>query len=233
MEPMYPEHPDLETALRSSLLGGITYIAGMNAHFHHDTMKCTREANEAEKRLDAEDITTGRDLQSCYRSLVRAFFAQVEGTTYLMRQVVVWAHTRGECTLSPEEALLVREEAPKYNLQRKRVETSERPNHLLENVVLSITLLARAFCAAYSLPLSAHGWEHFQKAVKRRNKITHPKSLNDIFITHDDMMSFRQAVIWFSASVGDLMEACKQAYAKRLGIPAPPPKPSLQRKSLG
>lgn len=50
------------------------------------------------------------------------------------------------------------------------------------------------------------GWEAFQKAIKIRNRITHPKSDIDVTITEDDFELVKNALDW---AFDSLVDICK------------------------
>jgi hypothetical protein len=54
-------------------------------------------------------------MQFNVRQLIRTFFAEVDGTLYAIRRVVLWAHQRGELSLTAAEVAVLREETYKFN----------------------------------------------------------------------------------------------------------------------
>lgn len=49
----------------------------------------------------------------------------------------------------------------------------------------------------FNLDASGKGWESYKKAVKIRNRITHPKNISDLNISKEEMSTVREAFMWF------------------------------------
>jgi hypothetical protein len=59
------------------------------------------------------------------------------------------------------------------------------------------------------------GWASFQSMVHVRNRITHPKSQEDIHISDDDLASIRAANAWFKTTFDDIMLTEHKAWVEQ------------------
>lgn len=119
---------------KQDLASGLTYLATMNRLFDADTQRDLALAQSVLRELDAGKASY-HDVAFQFRALLRTFFAQVEGTTYILRQMALWAHDRSEIALSNEELYRLSEG------ERGEFPSSRRYNSLTENVGLSVLLL--------------------------------------------------------------------------------------------
>jgi len=55
-------------------------------------------------------------------------------------------------------------------------------------------------------PIQGSGWDAFMKSVKIRNRITHPKSIEDIRISDADFDAVHDAVEWAHSSLAEIFE---------------------------
>lgn len=95
----------------------------------------------------------------------------------------------------PESALLL-EEA--YELTDKgdvRVVSAKIP--FLKNIKFAFKTFARAGHSDYELPTNARGWEKLQASIKVRDRLMHPKSVDDTVINESEHSTVLYASSWF------------------------------------
>lgn len=127
-----------------------------------------------------------------------------------MRQIIVWADERGEIELSTAEAVLVREQEFVVSVARKKIEERDRSNRLLENFFLAFALFPKVFRSAFQVDYGNNGWEMFQRVVKVRNSITHPKNPDDL-VLHPNMYNVvLDAFSWFHGCIRQLLDLADQ-----------------------
>ena len=209
---------DFEELAKQDLVAGIQHLARMDELFHQDTLRCLHKCNELGQQYErfSVDRELFREYQFWSRTLLRAFFAHVEGLSYVMRRMVLWAHERGECELSIEEASLLREESYHYNVRRKRIEARDSPNRFLENLLLAFDLFPRALGTEFKPQLSDHRWDSFQKALAARHAITHPKKVEEFILTGETILYLKESVVWFGQLIQDMLSAGFEAYCARV-----------------
>lgn len=209
---------DFEELAKRDLVAGIKHLSLMDDLFHQDTLRCLRKCHELEQQSDqfSADRELFREYQFWCRTLLRAFFAHVEGLSYVMRRMVLWAHERGECELSIEEISLLREKSYSYNVRRKKIEGKDSPNRFLENLLLAFDLLPKALGAEFKLQFSDHRWDSFQKALAARHSITHPKTVEEFILTGETIFYLKDSVVWFGQHIKGIVNAGFESYKARL-----------------
>lgn len=159
-------------------------LRGTIATLKADTDRCQGRFEEAFKSWlpDSKNQQVYALLQFELRQLIRTFFAEVEGTVYSLRQVILWAHERGEIELSIPETALLREEAYRFDSGTKRAKAITAFSSTLDSFLLTLTIVPRVFKSSASLNLSQYGWQAFRELLEVRNAVTHPKELLNLVV---------------------------------------------------
>ena len=146
-------------------------------------MEYMNKAAMALKTLLDEDIAycgrlynSDQQCQTFRRILIRAQFAFVEAGIYAMRYMAV----EGDVTIIPKK-------------------TTAK-----DNLSDSFTQLAETLGLSSRVDKRSAGWDAMIKAFKIRDRVTHPKSREDLLISDADMEIFKRAVLWFSNEMHDL-----------------------------
>ena len=159
---------------------------------------------EAERRLDTPGTQFDR------KNYVRAVFAYVEGTTSQWRRAAL----SSRASLSRAEAALASEES--YQLSAEgEAEAHKRPLRTLPSVLFSLRLWAKVMEVPFKPEQGSPGWDAFKKALRIRDRITHPKSLSESRVSDEDLAMVRKASAWFEGQMQAIIEA---GFARR---PAP------------
>lgn len=207
-----------EELAKLSAAASFSYFMTMSKGLNRDTVRCLDFCKALRDQLvegtsKMEDLT--EDLDFWYRTLLRAFITEVEGMLFVMRQIVVWANERGEIELSTAEAALIREQEFVVNVARKKIEERDRSNRLLENFFLAFALFPKVFRSGYQVDYGNHGWEMFQRVVKVRNSITHPKNPGDL-VLHPNMYNVvLDAFSWFHGCIHQLLDQADREFLVR------------------
>ena len=133
------------------------------------------------------------------RTYTRAFFAMVEGIIYQFKVVSLQAneHTK---VFNQNEILTLKEQAVKLKNNGTAANTKAKLP-LMPNIIFSINSLAKSLQITYSIDKDGQGYEAMQKAIKIRDKITHPKNKQSTIIDDTDMEILKNANIWFRDEV--------------------------------
>lgn len=145
--------------------------------------------------------------QAWRRSLYRAVFSWIEGVVYQIKQVAIY--TQGgfyQAGFSPEDLIFLKEES--YFLKENgKVKT--RYNNFSEidkNLRFAFLKIVEGFNISTKLEVEGNGWEQFKKAVKIRNQLTHPKSLEDLTVTDEQMIILIDTASWFDTQISKLIK---------------------------
>ncbi|SIQ13255.1 hypothetical protein [Aquipseudomonas alcaligenes] len=109
-----------------------------------------------------------------HRMFIRAEFALLEGLLYQMRQVT-FASLAETDLLSPAEVTLLSE--VRYSLDKKgQIIEKEQFENFLSNMLFTLRMYAKNHGAEFEPNTDEAGWEAMHRAVRIRNRVTHPKS---------------------------------------------------------
>jgi hypothetical protein len=138
------------------------------------------------------------------RHYVRSVFAFVEGFVFQMKQVAVAAHKDGFVQFTSGDLALLVEVS--YDLD-DRGEVRRRPANLpfANNARFGLTAFGRALAPGYSISFSDSGWETLRRAAKVRNRITHPKSVDDLTIADEELRMVGEAHRWFAGTARSIL----------------------------
>ena len=161
---------------------------------------------------DLEDsLVLGRKdpTQFAHRTLIRTYFAYVEGLAFQLRQVTL-ASLKETDLLSPGELALLKEERFQLN-HRGQPEARENFQQVLPNLLFSIRCYVKNHGATYQPDISHHGWECMKRAVEVRDRLTHPKSAEGLEVTDADLHVFNEGAAWWKKTLIEMFAACGEA----------------------
>jgi hypothetical protein len=166
---------------------------------HEDVVRCTT-------MLDEEDSAFWR------RALVRALFAELEGATHCMKQVAFISRFRSDANFSIPDKIVLLEQA--YELDEKGEAKAQSVKiKLTHNIRFAFKAFARAGCASYDLKVDGVGWQSLKKGIKIRDRLTHPKKVEDLNVSDQELEIILEALSWFTKSleevVGRVIEGLK------------------------
>jgi len=127
-----------------------------------------------------------------HRSYIRAVMTLIEGNTSRFKQAALWIHTNDHPVFSPEEITCLKEEFVTLK-ENGKVHVKSLPIPILTNLSFALDCYCRAMNKPFHFDKSSEGWESLKKAIAIRNRITHPKSIDDLHISDEDLNIAGQA----------------------------------------
>jgi len=164
------------------------------------------DVGEAKERLLAKDNQFNR------RTYIRTFFAFLEGFAYAVRRATIdlmHVNALKHDKLNIDRLFLLREETPTLGHTGK---IDLQPQQLPFLPHFAFTL--RAFAEEQDFEpdfFGDNGWNDLQKAVKIRNRLTHPKKTADCHVSNDDLRTCVNAADWFQKRVMAQLKAHHEA----------------------
>ena len=157
----------------------------------------------------AQGVTVQEPSDFNKRTFVRTCAALVEGLSYQLRQVTL-ATLKETKYLSEGESAVLRE--TKYQLSEKG-EIRERNDFqaTLPMLLFSLRVYAKNHGATFSPNTGDNGWNCLRKAFTLRDRLMHPKSLDDLNISDEEGAEFTAGIQWWDSCVMSLLEACDAA----------------------
>lgn len=141
--------------------------------------------------------------QSSRRDFIRTSFAAIEGLVWTYREnVLSAAATLDELTLDLE---FVFSEKSYAVTESGKLVSQPRYISLMAMVRLT-TNLAKSLSSDVIAYFGGEGWESLKKAVKIRNRLTHPKSKADLIIDARDIDVCWTALLWLGEFTTDVAE---------------------------
>jgi hypothetical protein len=172
----------------------------------------------AELRRDVEAARAAmasNDTQFARRQFVRATFAKLEGLTSTLKQLCL----RSPTTYSPAETALLCEET--FSLDDKgepRVSASHLK--LAANIRFAFCMYARSCNVRFSLATSESGWNGLKLAMVVRNRLMHPRKLEDLAVSKAEVEAASRASAWIDAKHSELHELAIDKIAYDEGMTA-------------
>lgn len=142
--------------------------------------------------------------QAAKRDFVRTSFAAIEGAVWIFREHIHQLAQATE-TLEEDERIVLSETA--YGVdQTGRILHQKKFLTLIATIKLCSNI-AKRIAPSSDIDFSASGWQDLRDAVQIRNRITHPKTLEDLQLSGRDVTSCANALHWFlDASTGVMRE---------------------------
>lgn len=136
------------------------------------------------------------DTQFGRRAFVRALFALVEASIFSMKATAYYYATNMDiATFNEAELGFMRDRA--YELKENGIVRETTAKIRLEsNVKFTFKVSSRVFGLDFALDTMGEGYKAFQAAVDIRDRITHPKFVEQMHITDDELVLLNEASAW-------------------------------------
>lgn len=134
------------------------------------------------------------------RISVRTLFSNIEAICNRLKLSVLPFAEANVKKLEKEEIAMINEESyflDEYGEAKKR---KAYPN-FASNLQFAFKVYTRVTGSDFKLDVESIQWKKFKKAIKIRNRITHPKNLSDMKISKDDFRKATNAYNWFLANI--------------------------------
>jgi hypothetical protein len=163
---------------------------------------------------DCVDLIALPNSQTHRRSLVRAFFAYVEGVVFGLKQQALDAALEDPGLFTPAEIAALREEQFIVD-HHGRVSTDKKFIKPLPNIRFALESYVRDVEPSFRLDVSDARWDDLGRSLRVRDRITHPKAHADLTVSDDEVESLRRAWEWFKESLLLTVYIANQALEKR------------------
>jgi hypothetical protein len=145
------------------------------------------------------------------RTMVRTTFAMIEGLLNIINQELIDISKNGFLELSSEELENLTEE-----IQTKKGERRPKFMSLNKKVPFSFGLFARKVGnIEYTIDIRSDGWRTFESAILIRNKLMHPRAVEDMILNQEHMGIILDANLWFLNIYSDVESKTTEAFSKK------------------
>lgn len=151
-----------------------------------------------------EVLEEDKGSQFLRRSLVRTVFSFIEGIIHIIKFEI-----RSEYRLEKTEIDLTRKE--KEVLYEEKIGNGETIKIFIatdDNLKKTFNIAKKVWeLERYHFNAGGSEYEHFLKAKKARDRLTHPRTFYDVEITDDDMFYMASSFEWIRSEFKSLMSA--------------------------
>ena len=187
---------ELVTTLNDLISKGNEDEAGFLTHI--------RELLELPKFLN-EDLEEAAELfrftthDFAARTFIRTMAAEFEGKLFLLQQLLLQTNKLGKAKLEPEEIVILRGQT--HSLRKNgEVYSSTKYLPFSENLLFTMRLVSRIFNESVFFDTSDSKWKDVRRFIAMRNRITHPKKMEDMHISEEEIDSLNRAQDWLRDS---------------------------------
>ena len=155
------------------------------------TYVLSNDVREIWKILDKDDSQTMR------RAFIRALFAAIEGALYRVKIDLIYAHDKEYINLLPEELVLLSEKI--YHIDKNGNAKSIDKFSPTKNTFLFIyNTLFRYTHNSYRIDKKDKYWSFFITILKARNRLMHPKTIDDLNVTDIELKQAKDLLFWIA-----------------------------------
>jgi hypothetical protein len=152
----------------------------------------------------------GKDSSFWRRTFVRALFAAIEGVNHRLKHLALNVDDIAPFDFTLAERAMLLEESYDIDDSGKAVVTKSKLR-TANNLLFSLKIFARAFRVTYEIDKSSGEWNSFRDALKIRDRITHPKSFDDLIISDEEAETIRKTANWYIKSFNEVFILCNDS----------------------
>jgi hypothetical protein len=129
------------------------------------------------------------------RTCIRTLFSELEAKMFLIHELLLHMEAMSIIKLSPEEIVLLKEKSCSIGSSGK-VTCSQKFIPFKENLLFTLDLCSRFLNRNAFRDTNDAKWKDVVALIKIRNRITHPKKLEDLEISSHEVDIFNRAQDW-------------------------------------
>lgn len=183
------------------MLGDSSKLPPKQASF---TRLLVGDVTHANERIEADDP------QSARRDYVRCVFSAIEGMFWRLRMDVL-PHAEGLVDLTPHERAALTEET--YSVDHQGAVHLQPRYIALPALIRLLVKIIQRMHEGYNVDFNHMGWQNLQSAIRVRNRLTHPKSIDDLHVSDKDIKQCTSGFFWFLALNVEALELLRDQLA--------------------
>ena len=156
------------------------------------------------------------EIQFWRRAFVRTVFAFIEGTTASMKRIAADSYHQPDARFSLAELALVAEEAYELNDKGEAV-TLPAKIPVTKNIRFAFNVFARTYSINYQLKVDDNRWADLKAGLKVRDRLMHPKRVEDLVVSDEDLALVRSAAYWFLDNIKACVRLAIEMHSKEAG----------------
>ncbi|NOS68835.1 MAG: hypothetical protein HOP33_02795, partial [Verrucomicrobia bacterium] len=171
----------------------------------------------------SRELSANSSDQFLRRNHVRIFAAFVEGYSFLLKQVVLRLHDPLQEQLSVEELSKLTEvklDATGQPILDEQKIPKRQFLPLHDNFKFAVAMFGRLCGSKYSVSYGSAGYQAFRKTFSVRDRLMHPKAIEDLCVTKYEALDLQNAWRWYQGEMvtlgKDSIDAMNQRFAALL-----------------
>lgn len=141
--------------------------------------------------------------QTHRRAYIRALFSMIDALTHCLKRDSLYLAEGEGLSLTDKERRVLKGEFLKRD-QSGQVKTVDAFLSISQGIRVTFSFYAYMNYVDYTIDEESEGWESLIKAVKIRNRITHPKKHEDLEISDEELKRIDSAGNWFIHTMADV-----------------------------
>lgn len=144
---------------------------------------------------EADELFRFTTYEFAARTCIRTLFSELEAKMFLFHELILHTQRLSKRELSPEEILLLQERSCTIGSNGK-ITTSQKFIPFKNNLLFTLDLAARFFNEKVFRDTNDPKWQDVLAMIEIRNRITHPKKMEYLKITQNEIDVFHNAQDW-------------------------------------
>lgn len=134
------------------------------------------------------------------RQLIRAIFAYIEAVTFSVKAWSAGYCMDNDVEITPQERYFATDTEYELNDRGEVVETIAKIS-LARNIRFALSINRKAQGVSQPFDASVEWWSCMKKAIRVRDRLTHPKMPRDLDVSGDDIVDALKAKAGFEAEI--------------------------------
>jgi hypothetical protein len=163
----------------------------------------------------ASDALEASDTLADRRNLLRTMVSAAEGATWVYRTHIFSTAKEMDAT-NPLMEMAFAEAS--FSVSEKGEIIPQARFVSLTAAIRMATRVAQSLHPDVDVDFGCSGWNHLRGAIVARNRITHPKNMDDLSLSKQDIQNAKEGFFWLLSMSMDVMELCTKAFAAHVAI---------------
>lgn len=147
------------------------------------------------------------------RSAVRTMFAFIEGMTFSLKAQCLVQYEQGRSKFNEAELAALR--GITFGLDEGgHAKIRKIKPGLKVNAMFALRTYAKGLGPAVQIEFDGEEWQAFVNSIGVRNRITHPKSVEELSISYDEIRNLARGIRWFQGRLAETYAAYKESVAR-------------------
>jgi hypothetical protein len=197
-----PAVPLPEVSEEDRLLIGHVLRQALTPMLMHESLK--QDIDHCEQMLSQADSQFWR------RMYIRSIFAYIEASVFILKQDALYDGGKHGIQFSDAERLLLQDQSAEIN-DIGGVKIQKAKISFLKNLRFAFKTYARTAGDVTALKVDSIGWAAIRESLKVRDRLMHPKQVEDLLVTDQELRAVSVGYVWFLQELSVVM-----GYRKRI-----------------